>query len=161
MRATGLGAAPEEIVFGANMTTLTFHLSRALGRSWGPEDSVVVTELDHHANIAPWQALERERGVAIATTVSLSAPTSSCMSSGVCVSTLTRPFGASGVVLIMQFGVDLILGGSERLRHLPLLGNDGRNGLAADVQPPGDLSHRHAFLVKQEDRFTGSIMELF
>src|SRR5580765_4159989 len=60
-----LGATPAEVVFGANMTTLTFHLGRALGRGWGPGDELVVTELDHHANIAPWQALARERGVTI------------------------------------------------------------------------------------------------
>jgi cysteine desulfurase family protein (TIGR01976 family) len=60
-----LGAGPSEIVFGANMTTLTFHLARALGRDWGPADTIVVTELDHHANIAPWCALERERGVTV------------------------------------------------------------------------------------------------
>ena len=47
------------------MTTLTFHLSRALARSWGPGDEVVVTELDHHANIDPWRALEKERGVTV------------------------------------------------------------------------------------------------
>jgi len=58
-----LGASPAEIVFGANMTTLTFHLARALGRRWGPGDEIVVTELDHHANIAPWQRLELERGL--------------------------------------------------------------------------------------------------
>ncbi|MGH7497680.1 MAG: cysteine desulfurase-like protein [Gemmatimonadales bacterium] len=62
-----LGASADEIVFGANMTTLTFHLGRALGRSWGPGDEIVVTELDHHANVAPWTALERERGVTIRT----------------------------------------------------------------------------------------------
>jgi cysteine desulfurase family protein (TIGR01976 family) len=61
-----LGAAPTEIAFGANMTTLTFHVARALGRRWGPGDTVVVTELDHHANIAPWRALERERGITVA-----------------------------------------------------------------------------------------------
>jgi cysteine desulfurase family protein (TIGR01976 family) len=60
-----LGATPAEIAFGANMTTLTFHLARALGRQWGPGDTVVITELDHHANVAPWRALERERGVTI------------------------------------------------------------------------------------------------
>lgn len=58
-----LNASPQEIVFGANMTTLTFHLSRALGRAFAAGDEIIVTELDHHANIAPWQALERERGV--------------------------------------------------------------------------------------------------
>jgi cysteine desulfurase family protein (TIGR01976 family) len=60
-----LGATPTEVVFGANMTTLTFHLGRALGRSWGSGDEIVVTELDHHANVAPWQALARERGVTL------------------------------------------------------------------------------------------------
>jgi cysteine desulfurase family protein (TIGR01976 family) len=59
--------APEEIVFGANMTTLTFHLARALGRNWGPGDEVVVTELDHHANVAPWVEMARDRGVTVRT----------------------------------------------------------------------------------------------
>jgi cysteine desulfurase family protein (TIGR01976 family) len=58
-----LGASPDEISFGANMTTITFHVARALGRTMGPGDTIVVTELDHHANIGPWQAIARERGV--------------------------------------------------------------------------------------------------
>jgi cysteine desulfurase family protein (TIGR01976 family) len=58
-----LGASPPEVAFGANMTTLTFHLARGLGRSWNPGDKVVITELDHHANVAPWRALERDRGI--------------------------------------------------------------------------------------------------
>jgi len=62
-----LNAAPEEIAFGQNMTTLTFHLARGLGRDWGPGDEIVVTELDHHANVAPWRALARERGVQVRT----------------------------------------------------------------------------------------------
>ena len=61
--ATFLNARVEEVVFGANMTTLTFHLSRALGRSWGEGREVVITELDHHGNVAPWQALVKERGI--------------------------------------------------------------------------------------------------
>ncbi|HEV2803075.1 MAG TPA: cysteine desulfurase-like protein [Pyrinomonadaceae bacterium] len=61
-----LNAAPTEIVFGANMTTLTYHLSRALGRTgFAAGDEIIVTELDHHANVAPWQALERECGVRV------------------------------------------------------------------------------------------------
>ncbi|HEX7086196.1 MAG TPA: cysteine desulfurase-like protein [Vicinamibacterales bacterium] len=60
-----LNATPAEIAFGLNMTTLTFHVARALGRGWGAGDEVVVTELDHHANVAPWQALARERGVTL------------------------------------------------------------------------------------------------
>lgn len=63
--ATLLNAAPNEVAFGANMTTLTFHLARGLGRAWGPGDEVIITELDHHANVAPWRALEKERGITI------------------------------------------------------------------------------------------------
>jgi cysteine desulfurase family protein (TIGR01976 family) len=62
-----LYASPTEIVFGANMTTLTFHLARALGRTWSAGDEVIVTELDHHANVAPWRALEIERGIVVRT----------------------------------------------------------------------------------------------
>lgn len=58
-------ATPREVAFGNNMTTLTFHISRALGRGWGPGDEIVVTELDHQANVAPWRALVKERGVTI------------------------------------------------------------------------------------------------
>jgi cysteine desulfurase family protein (TIGR01976 family) len=60
-----LNASPTEIVFGANMTTLTFHLARALGRDYESEDEIVVTELDHHANIAPWRTLEKECGLKV------------------------------------------------------------------------------------------------
>jgi cysteine desulfurase family protein (TIGR01976 family) len=59
--ADWLGGRPEEIVFGANMTTLTFHLGRALGQGWHKGDAVVVTELDHHANSDTWRWLARER----------------------------------------------------------------------------------------------------
>lgn len=59
-----LGCAPGETVFGANMTSLTFAVSRAIGRELGPGDEIVVTRLDHDANVAPWRALE-ERGVTI------------------------------------------------------------------------------------------------
>lgn len=60
-----LNAERDEIAFGANMTTLTFHLARALGRRWGPGDEVVITELDHHANVGPWQAVAKERGITL------------------------------------------------------------------------------------------------
>jgi len=60
-----LNASPTEIVFGANMTTLTFHLARALSHGYGPDDEIVVTELDHHANIAPWRTLEKECGLKV------------------------------------------------------------------------------------------------
>jgi len=60
-----LNGRPEEVVFGQNMTTLAFHLARGLGREWVPGDEVVVTDLDHHANRAPWTDLVRERGITI------------------------------------------------------------------------------------------------
>lgn len=60
-----LNASPSEVVFGPNTTTMIYHLSRALGRSLGPGDEIVITELEHHANVAPWQALVAERGLTL------------------------------------------------------------------------------------------------
>ena len=60
-----LNASPNEVVFGPNTTTMIYHLSRALGRTLGPGDEIVTTELEHHANVAPWQALVKERGVTL------------------------------------------------------------------------------------------------
>lgn len=54
-----------EVVFGANMTTLTLHLGRALGRAWSAGDEIVVTELDHHANVDPWRELAADRGLVV------------------------------------------------------------------------------------------------
>jgi len=60
-------ASPGEIVFGPNMTTLTFAFSRAIGKTLQAGDEIVVTVLDHDANVAPWLALQEERGVVIRT----------------------------------------------------------------------------------------------
>lgn len=60
-----LNAAPVEIVFGGNMTTLTFHLARALAPEFARGDEILITELDHHANIAPWRRLEKECGITV------------------------------------------------------------------------------------------------
>ena len=62
-----LNAAPNEVAFGANMTSLTFSLSRALARTMDEGDEIIITELDHHANVAPWMRLVAERGVIIRT----------------------------------------------------------------------------------------------
>ena len=62
-----LNASPAEIAFGANMTTLTFHLSRALSLNYEANDEIVVTELDHHANVDPWRRLVIEKGMTIRT----------------------------------------------------------------------------------------------
>jgi cysteine desulfurase family protein (TIGR01976 family) len=58
------GCDEDEVVFGPNMTTLTFAVSRAIGRELGPGDEILLTHLDHDANVSPWRALE-ERGVTI------------------------------------------------------------------------------------------------
>jgi cysteine desulfurase family protein (TIGR01976 family) len=58
-----VGGAPEGVVLGPNMTTLTFHLADTLGRTWTPGDEIVVTSLDHDANIRPW-VLAAERAAA-------------------------------------------------------------------------------------------------
>ena len=61
-----LGAAsPNEIVFGQNMTTLTMHVSRSLGRTMQPGDEIVVTSMDHDANIAPWLLLAEDCGLKV------------------------------------------------------------------------------------------------
>jgi cysteine desulfurase family protein (TIGR01976 family) len=59
-----LHCGADEIVFGPNMTTLTFAISRAIGRELGPGDEILVTRLDHDANVSPWRALEG-KGVTI------------------------------------------------------------------------------------------------
>ena len=60
-------SSPDEVVFGANMTTLTLHFSRAIGRGLSAGDEIIVTELDHHANVDPWHELARERGFTVRT----------------------------------------------------------------------------------------------
>ena len=54
---------PQEIIFGANMTSLTLHMSRSLSRTWQAGETIVVTRLDHDANLTPWALAAEERGV--------------------------------------------------------------------------------------------------
>ena len=61
------GCDPDEIVFGQNMTSLTFAISRSIARDWGPEDEVVVTTLDHDANVAPWRMVAADTGATVRT----------------------------------------------------------------------------------------------
>ena len=58
-------ASPEEIVFGNNMTTITLHISRSLSREWKEGDEIVVTRLDHDANVTPWVLAAQDRGVKV------------------------------------------------------------------------------------------------
>jgi cysteine desulfurase family protein (TIGR01976 family) len=60
-----LGSSPEEIWFGANMTTLNFALTRAAGRDFGPGDEVLTTQLDHDAGVAPWVELAADKGFGV------------------------------------------------------------------------------------------------
>jgi cysteine desulfurase family protein (TIGR01976 family) len=63
-----LGAASaDEIKFGANMTTLTFHVSRSIGATMAPGDEIVVTILDHEGNVGPWKAIAADRGLVVRT----------------------------------------------------------------------------------------------
>src|SRR6266446_10861379 len=57
--------SPDEIVFGANMTTLTLHLSRAVARTLHPGDEILVTRLDHDANVTPWVLAARDAGATV------------------------------------------------------------------------------------------------
>lgn len=60
-----LGVQVNEVAFGANMTTLTLAISRALGKKWGAGDEIVVTEMDHRANVDPWLLMAKDRGLTV------------------------------------------------------------------------------------------------
>ncbi|UCI05462.1 cysteine desulfurase-like protein [Mesorhizobium sp. B1-1-8] len=61
-----LGAAsPQEIIIGANMTTLTYHMSRTLGRGFDPGDEIIVTRMDHEGNVSPWLQLAEDLGLVV------------------------------------------------------------------------------------------------
>src|SRR6476469_7855892 len=60
-----LGAGPDGIVFGANMTTLNFALTRSLARDWSAGDEIVGTRLDHDANVTPWRLAAADRGAVV------------------------------------------------------------------------------------------------
>ncbi len=60
-------ATPADVSFGNNMTTITFHVARGLARGWAAGDEIVVTEIDHHANVAPWHEVARDFGLTVRT----------------------------------------------------------------------------------------------
>lgn len=61
-----LGAAgPEEVIIGPNMTTLTYQMSRTLGRGFEPGDEIIVTRMDHEGNVSPWLQLAEDRGLTV------------------------------------------------------------------------------------------------
>jgi len=63
--ASFLGSAPDEVIFGANMTTLNFALSRTAAREWSEGDEVVATRLDHDGNVSPWLELAHDLGLVV------------------------------------------------------------------------------------------------
>lgn len=63
--ASLIGGTPEEIAFGPNMTSLTLAVSRALARNWQQGDELIVTRLDHDANVAPWLAVAEDKGMTV------------------------------------------------------------------------------------------------
>src|SRR5919108_226507 len=60
-------SSPGEITFGANMTTLTLHVSRSIVATMAPDDEIVVTALDHEANVGPWKSAAADRGLRVRT----------------------------------------------------------------------------------------------
>lgn len=60
-----LNADVDDVAFGPNMTSLTFAVSRALGRDWQSQDELIVTRLDHDANVAPWLTVAEDRGMVV------------------------------------------------------------------------------------------------
>jgi len=60
-----LGCTPDEAIFGANMTTLAFALTRTAGREWRAGDEIIVTKLDHDANVSPWLELAHDRDLRV------------------------------------------------------------------------------------------------
>jgi cysteine desulfurase family protein (TIGR01976 family) len=60
-----IGVKEQEVAFGANMTTLALAIARALGKKWGKGDEIVVTEMDHRANVDPWITMAEDRGITV------------------------------------------------------------------------------------------------
>ena len=59
------GQSGREVILGQSMTMLTFHMSRSLGRAWAPGDEIIVTRMDHDANVAPWLRMAEDRGLVV------------------------------------------------------------------------------------------------
>lgn len=117
-----VNGAADEVAFGANMTTLAFHLSRALARGWTAGDEVVVTELDHHANIDPWRHAARDRGLVVRT---------------------LPVHGSTGAIDLDELRG--LLGGRTRLVAVTAASN--ALGTMPDVAAVSRLAHEHGALV--------------
>lgn len=113
---------PEYVSFGQNMTTITFHVARALARQWAAGDEIVVTELDHHANVDPWRDAAEERGLTVRTV----------------------PLAADGVSLDMEALAGRL---SSRTRLLAIGAASNAIGTISDVTTATRLARGHGALV--------------
>lgn len=107
---------PEYVSFGQNMTTITFHVARALVRQWASGDEIVVTELDHHGNVDPWRDAAEERGLTVRTV----------------------PLAADGVSLDMDALAAVL---SSRTRLLAIGAASNAIGTISDVTTATRLAH--------------------
>ena len=113
---------PEWVSFGQNMTTITFHVARALARQWSAGDEIVVTELDHHGNVDPWRDAAAERGLAVRTV----------------------PLAADGVSLDMDALAGVL---SPRTRLVAIGAASNAVGTITDVAAAARLAHAAGALV--------------
>ncbi len=113
---------PDEIVFGQNMTSLNFSLSRALARTWQPGDEIVVTRLDHDANISPWLLAAQDSGVVVR----------------------WLDFDPTNCTLRLDMLPDLL---NEKTRLLALTYASNAVGSISDVQRATELAHAAGVLV--------------
>lgn len=115
-------AVPEEIIFGQNMTSLTFAMSRAIARTWQAGDEVMVTALDHDANVAPWMLAAEDRGAIVR----------------------TLPFHSHDVTLSLEKFTSLL---SSRTRLVALSYASNAVGTMVDLAPFISAAHRAGALV--------------
>lgn len=113
---------PEWVSFGQNMTTITFHVARALARAWSEGDEIVVTELDHHGNVDPWRYAAAERGLVVRTV----------------------PLAADGASLDMEALAATL---SARTRLLAIGAASNAIGTISDVAAASRLAHEAGALV--------------
>lgn len=114
--------SPAWVSFGQNMTTITFHVARALARRWGPGDEIVVTELDHHGNVDPWRDAAEERGLTLR----------------------TAPLAADGISLDLDALAGLL---SSRTRLVAIGAASNAIGTITDVAAVTRLAHDAGALV--------------
>ena len=117
-----VGATPAGVVFGRSMTQLTFDVSRALAKQWSAGDEVVVTRLDHDANIRPWVRAAEMAGATVR----------------------WAPFDPATGELAVESVTELI---GERTRVVALTGASNLLGTRPDVRAVADAAHAHGALV--------------